>query len=35
MAILLSWQVPNVSILDFIAAKDDGVGGDNCSCNTC
>ena len=25
----------NVSILDIIGAKDDGSGGDNCSCNTC
>ena len=25
----------NVSILDFIGAKDDGSGGDNCSCKTC
>jgi len=25
----------NVSILDFIGAKDDGGGGDNCSCKTC
>jgi len=27
--------VPNVSILDFIGAKDDGGGGDNWSCKTC
>jgi len=25
----------NVSILDFIATKDDGGGGDNWSCKTC
>ena len=25
----------NVSILDFIGAKSDGSGGDNCSCKTC
>ena len=28
-------QVQNVSILDFIGAKDDGRGGDNCSYKAC
>jgi len=30
----VSWY-PNVSILDFIEAKDDGGGGDNRSCKIC
>jgi len=31
----LAWPVPQVSILDFIGAKDDGCGSDNWSYKMC
>ena len=31
----LEQQVPNVSILHFVGAKDDGNGGDQYSCKMC